>query len=104
MNEKKQLKGLSALVTDAVVNGASAVERVHLAVSSRPFDILEEIPIVSTPSSVVRVVHDLSTRATYASIRGITRLVGRAVELAIDVHGGPGGERTAAEGEVSPTP
>ena len=83
MGNKKQWKGLAALVAEAVSEGASSVERVHLAVASRPFDILEEIPIVSTPSSVVRVVHDLSTRATYASIRGVTRFVARAVDLAI---------------------
>ena len=86
MKDGKQWRGLAALVTDAVVGGASAVERVHLAVSSRPFDILEEIPLVSAPSRVVRAVHDLSTRTTYASIRGITRLVGSAVDLAIELH------------------
>ena len=81
MMDKKQWKGLAALVAEGVIEGTSAVEKVHLAVSSRPFDILEEIPIVSTPSSVVRVAHDLSTKATYASIRGVTRLVASAVDL-----------------------
>jgi hypothetical protein len=80
----EQWKGLSELVTDAVVSGASAIERVHLAVASRPFDILEEIPIVAAPAGVVRVVHDLSTRASYASVRGVARLVGRVVGVALD--------------------
>ncbi|MBX3261242.1 MAG: hypothetical protein KIS78_33135 [Labilithrix sp.] len=80
-----ELKGLAALVTDAVVHGASAIERVHLAVSSRPFDVLERIPVTAAPAGVVRMVHDLSTRLGYASVRAITRGVGRAVDAALDV-------------------
>ena len=79
-----QWKGVAALVTDAVVGGASAIERVHLAVASRPFDVLEQIPVVAAPAGMVRVVHDLSTRASYASVRGVARLVGRVVDVALD--------------------
>ena len=85
MMDKKQWKGVVALVADAVAGGASSVERVHLAISTKPFDILEQLPIVSAPSTVVRVAHGLSTRATYASIRGITRCVSLAISLAIDI-------------------
>lgn len=81
----KRWKGLAALVTDAVVHGATAVEKVHLATSQRPFDILARIPVVSVPSQVVRVVHDVSTKAVYASIRGVTRVAGKSVELALDI-------------------
>ncbi|MBX3204435.1 MAG: hypothetical protein KF764_05170 [Labilithrix sp.] len=82
---RAELKGLAALTTDAVVHGASAIERVHLAVSSRPFDVLEQIPLTSAPAGLVRVVHDLSTKLSYASVRAITRVVGRAVDAALDV-------------------
>lgn len=85
MDTKKQWKGLAALATDAVVHGASAIERVHLAVASRPFDVLEQVPLVSAPASVVRTIHDLSTRASYASVRAVTRIVGKAIDVAIDV-------------------
>ncbi len=84
-NTKKQWKGLAALAADAVVHGASAIERVHLAVASRPFDVLEQVPLVSVPASVVRTIHDLSTRASYASVRAVTRIVGKAIAVAIDV-------------------
>jgi hypothetical protein len=80
----EQWKGLATLATEAVTSGASAIERVHLAVARRPFDVLEEIPVVAGPAAVVRVVHDLSTRASYASVRGVARLVGRAVGVVLD--------------------
>ena len=102
MTTKKQWKGLAALATDAVVHGASAIERVHLAAASRPFDVLEQVPLVSAPASVVRTIHDLSTRASYASVRAVTRIVGKAIDVAIDIaereheheheHDGPTGD------------
>lgn len=82
--DKRQWRGLAALVTDAVVGGTSSVERIHRTLASRPFAVLEAIPIVSAPSAVVRAVLDASTRTTYASIRGVTRLVGCVVDAALD--------------------
>ena len=77
-------KGLAVLVTDAVANGATAIERVHLATSARPFDLLQQVPVVAAPTYVVRLVHDASVGMTYAAVRGITRIVGKAVGLALD--------------------
>ena len=85
MMDKKQWKGLASLVADAVSAGASSVERIHLTVSGKPFDVLAELPIVSTPSAVVRVTHDLSARVTPRMLAYVTRGVFHAVDLAIDV-------------------
>lgn len=71
--------GLGALVTDAVVHGARAVERVHLATAERTFVILEHVPVIGAPSHVVHVVHDGVTSAVYAIVRGAARVVGGAV-------------------------
>lgn len=76
-------RGLAALVKDAVVHGASAVERVHMATAKRPFDVLEAIPVVELPTRAVHVVHDLATTSTYAAIRLVARAAGAAVDLAI---------------------
>lgn len=100
LSPRAELKGLAALATDAVVHGASAIERVHLAVSSRPFDVLEQIPVTAAPAGVVRMVHDLSTRLSYASVRAITRAVGRAASAALDVEL-PLGSRSAPLGSRS---
>jgi hypothetical protein len=96
-NEKKQWKGLAALVADAVSHGATAVERVHLAIARRPFDVLEQVPVVAAPAYVARLIHDASVGATYATVRGVTRVVGRAVDVALDVASSEGGRRTEAE-------
>jgi hypothetical protein len=90
MRTIERWRGLAALVTDAVEHGTSAVERVHLATARRTFDVLEQIPIVAEPAHLVHVVEETTTRAVYASIRGITRLVGKTVDLSLTAAFGPG--------------
>jgi len=80
----KRLRGLRALVQDAVEHGSSAVEKVHLATASRPFRILQAIPPISGPVRVIRVVHDLSVASVYGSIRLVNRAVGTVLEVALD--------------------
>lgn len=71
--------GLSALVTDAVTHGSRAVERVHLATADRTFAILELVPVVSAPTRLVHLVHDATTSAVHATVRGVARLAGGAI-------------------------
>jgi hypothetical protein len=85
-------RGLVALVTDAVVHGAGAVEKVHLATARRTFHVLERIPVVAAPAQIVHVAYELSTATTYAAVRGGARIVGTAIATALDL----------AEGEVDP--
>jgi hypothetical protein len=80
----RRLQGLRALLVDAVAHGASAIEKVHLATAARPFTVLERIAPVAAPAALVRVVHDATTSAVYATIRGVTRAAGVALELTID--------------------
>ena len=47
MTSMDRWKGLRALLTDAVEQGTSAVERVHRATAARPFDVLDHIPGVA---------------------------------------------------------
>lgn len=85
MTDWKRLRGLRALVETAVDQGASAVERVHLATANRPFAVLRQIPAVQEPAQVVHEVHDTVVEGTYASIRLVNRWVGKALDAALDL-------------------
>lgn len=84
MTAWKRIRGLRALVQDAVEHGSSAVEKVHLATASRPFRILQAIPPLSGPVRAIRVIHDLSVSTVYGSIRLVNRAVGTALDVALD--------------------
>jgi hypothetical protein len=94
-----RLKGVKDLVEDAVHHGATAVEKVHRGVASRPFDVLEAVPIVAVPARGVRLVHDTITATVYASIRVMNRLVGAVADEVIEVVE-KGGEASEHDGET----
>jgi hypothetical protein len=91
-DDLSRLRGARKLVTDAVEHGSAAVERVHLATAARPFGILEKIPVVAEPARVVHTVHDATTKLVYVSIRAVNRVVGAALDVAIDVAEKPRGD------------
>ena len=99
-------KGLRALLTDAVDQGTSAVERVHKATAARPFDILEKIPVVAPVSSGVRIVHDVTVAGVYETIRQVNRVVGATLSVTLDAleGAGEGAEPTPASGEGEKAP
>ena len=80
-----RLRGLRALIEDAVEHGASAVERVHRATAARPFDILDQIPPIAPGARGVRGVHDVTVAVVYETIRQVNRLVGATLSVALDV-------------------
>lgn len=67
------------LLTDAVGRGASAVQEVHEAIASRPYDVLEHVPELAKPTRVVRAVHFGILRGSYKAVRVVNELVGAAV-------------------------
>lgn len=81
----KRLRGLRALVEEAVEHGSKAVERVHRETANRTFDILESIEPIALPVKVVHTVHDLSVSTTYGAIRVVNKVVGKGLEIALDV-------------------
>jgi hypothetical protein len=85
MANMKRLKGLRALVTDAVEQTTSAVERVHRATAARPFDVLDQVPPVAPGARGVRLIHDATVAGVYETIRQVNRLVGDTISLVIDV-------------------
>jgi hypothetical protein len=87
MTSVNRLRGLRALLQDAVEQGTSAVERVHRATAARPFDILDHIPPIAPAARGVRLVHDATVAGVYETIRQVNRLVGVTLAAAIDVYG-----------------
>ncbi len=64
------------LVGDAVEHGSHAVEKLQKDVAQRPFAVLEAIPGLAAPATVVHAAHDLMLGATHRSIRLANRLLG----------------------------
>jgi hypothetical protein len=80
----KRLRGLAALLGDAMEHGIAAVERLHKGTAARPFAILEWIPPTALPTRVVRVVHDGVSSVVYGIILQGGRLMRKTVSVAFD--------------------
>ena len=91
MSDVKRLRGLRALVEEAVEHGSKAVEDVHKATAARTFMVLEAIPPIAKPARVVHTVHDLWLSGIYGTIRVCNKVVGKTLEIAIAL----GGEESA---------
>lgn len=85
MTDMKRWRGLRALVTDAVEQGASAIERVHLQTARRPFVVLEHIPGVSGPAHILHQAHDTIVSGVYDAIRVTNRIVGQTLDAALEI-------------------
>jgi hypothetical protein len=81
----KLLRGVRALLTDAVEHGSRAVETIQLETAKRPFTVLEAIAPLSVPAKTVHVFYDAAVNVTHASIRGVNGVVGVALDAAIDL-------------------
>jgi hypothetical protein len=103
MTDLKRLRGALALLTDAVDQGAAAIEKVHLATAERPFTILEAIPPTARVARIVHVAHDTIASGVYATVRATSRLVGAAAAAAVDVAEKAAGEPAAHDGEKTRT-
>ncbi len=85
MSSLKLLRGMRALLTDAVEHGSRAVQTIQLETAKRPFTLLEAIPPLAVPAKTVHVVHDALVNVTHASIRGVNGIVGVALSAALDL-------------------
>ena len=77
-------RGLFSLVGQAVDQGATAIERVHLETARRPFAILEHIPVLAVPAQSVHTIHDATASSVYALIRIVNDAAGKTIDAAID--------------------
>jgi hypothetical protein len=95
----KRLRGLRALVEEVVEHGSKAVEDVHKATAARTFFVLEAIPPIARPARVVHTVHDLWVSGVYGTIRVCNKVVGRTLEVALDMADDDAGEPDPAHEE-----
>ena len=84
MKDVKAWRGLGKLIGDAVEQGASAIERVHLANAKRPFDLLKQVPGISDPVEGIQTVHDSLVASSYEAVRSVTRAVSKTVDVALE--------------------
>ena len=80
----KRLRGLRRLIHDGVEQGAHFVERHHRHAANKPFDLLESVEPIATPTKVVHTIHDGVLSVTYGSIRAINRVTALATDWAVD--------------------
>lgn len=99
MSDLKKLRGLKALVQDAVEQGATAIEKVHLGTARRTFDVLEKVPAIDKPAQVVHGVHDAIVSSVYGSVRVVNSVVGKAADALLDAV-----DEGEAEGDAEATP
>jgi hypothetical protein len=83
MSDLRRVRGLCALVKDAVDGTSRAVETVHLATARRTFTILEQIPPIAGPSRLVHTVHDGIVNVVHRTLRGVNGAIGGTVDAAL---------------------
>ena len=88
----RRLRGVAALLADAMEHGTLAIERLHKGTAARPFAVLERIPPTALAAGVIRVVHDGVSSVVYGIVRGSGRLMRKTVLVAFDA-----AERVAVE-------
>jgi hypothetical protein len=101
VSEKTRLRGLRALVGEAVEHGSKAVEVVHKATAARTFVVLEAIPPIAKPAKIVHVVHDAWLTGVYGIIRAVNGVVGKTLDVVIDAAEENAGADASADASAS---
>lgn len=66
-----QWQGLVALVGDAVVAAADAIETAHVDTAKTPYAVLQRIPLVRRPAGAIARLQFGITAAVYSCIRAV---------------------------------
>ena len=78
-------RGLKSLVEDAVVHASHAIEEVQKRTAGRPFAVLTHIPPLAEAARGMQVIHDAAVAGVHGTIRLVTRVVGKTLDVALDV-------------------
>lgn len=74
--------GYSEAARTALQETSARVQEIHGAIAARSFDVLQKIPLVAGPATLVRHAHDAIAGGVYAAIRfGGGGLLGLAAQL-----------------------
>lgn len=80
----RQLRGLNALVADALEAGVTRTEEIHRGIARYPYAVLERISPVASPVRVVEFVDTTITGSVYWTLRLATRASGALVAQVLD--------------------
>lgn len=80
----KRIRGLKKLLHNGVERGTDFVEKHHRHAAEKPFQILESIEPIATPTKVVHSVYDGVLTVTYGSIRAINQLTAKVDDWVMD--------------------
>jgi hypothetical protein len=80
----RKLRGLNALVGDALDAGVTRTEQIHRAIAQRPYDVLKRISPVATPVRTVESVETAISGMVYWTIRLATRTSGVIVAQVLE--------------------
>jgi hypothetical protein len=78
-------KGVASLIQDAVGNGATAVEGVHMALTDETFDILCKVKPISYAVKKIKTVHDWTVGGVYSIIRGVSDSLTEIAKITCEV-------------------
>jgi hypothetical protein len=81
----ERLRGLKALVHDAVDQGSRAVERLQKETARRPLELLARLPPLEVPAKGILEIHDMAVSNTHAMIRLVNRVVVDTLDVGIDM-------------------
>jgi hypothetical protein len=83
VNDFERWRGAVALLRDAVEHGSRSVQRIQMETARRPFDIIERIPVLTTPARIVHGAHDASVTAVHETIRAVNLVLGATIDFAL---------------------
>jgi len=85
----EQLKGLVALVQEAIENGATTVEDVHRNIASKPLEMLRNVGALEGAVDKIQQIQDETIGNVYETIRMVNAQVGDIAKDMLDkVDGG----------------
>jgi hypothetical protein len=80
----RQLRGLNALVADAVDASVTRTERIHRSIARYPYAVLTRIGPVAAPVRVVEYMETTITGTVYWSVRLVARVGGGVVSQVLE--------------------
>jgi hypothetical protein len=80
----RQLRGLNALIADAMDAGVTRTERIHRSIARYPYAALTRIGPVAAPVRVVEYVETTITGTVYWSVRLAARVSGVVVSQVLE--------------------
>jgi hypothetical protein len=80
----RQLRGLNALIAEAVDAGVVRTQKIHRSIAGYPYAALTSLPPLAAPVRAVEVVETTISGTVYWSVRLVARVSGAAVSRVLE--------------------